>query len=209
MREAVRVVIGIDARIVGGELFHFVEAMFDRVEFGLIAQMPLAREIGRIAVLLEELGDRRRGLRQAVLVARHNHHRQRRADRDASGHERGAARGATRLAVPTGEDGAFRGDAIDVRGRMAEVRAPTIGPEIVPSGVVGHQHDDVRPLPLRPRAAGCQNAGRRKTPRAPFPVRIAPAHEAATADAGVRASLALIFFLASFVSHVLLHLFLL
>ena len=38
-------------------------------------------------------------------------------------------------------------DAVDVRGRMAERRAAAgIGTEIVPAGVVGHQHDDVRLL---------------------------------------------------------------
>src|SRR5271157_2682628 len=105
--------------------------------------MPLAREVGRIAVLLEELGDCRCALREAVRVARHHHDRKRRTDRDAPGHERGPARGATRLAVPTGEDGAFLGDLIDIRGRMAQVRATTIGPEVIPARVVGHQHDDV------------------------------------------------------------------
>ena len=151
MGEVIRVVIRIDARIVGGKLLHFIEAMFNRVELGLITQMPLAREIRAIAVLLEELGDRRRGLRQAVLVARHNHHREGRTDGDAPGHERGAAGGTTRLTIPTREHGSFLGDAIDVRGRMAEVRAPTIGPEIVPAGIVGHQHDDVGPRLLRLR----------------------------------------------------------
>ena len=38
MREAIRVVIGVDARIVGGELLHLVEAMLDRIELGLIPQ---------------------------------------------------------------------------------------------------------------------------------------------------------------------------
>jgi hypothetical protein len=55
MGEAIRVVIRIDARIVGGELFHFIEAIFNRVELGLITQMPLAREVRAKAVLLEEL----------------------------------------------------------------------------------------------------------------------------------------------------------
>src|SRR5436309_3091218 len=91
MSEVLGAVIGIHARVIGSEHFHFVEAMLNRVELGLITQMPLAREVSAIAVLLEELGDRRRGLRQAVLVARHYHDRKGRADRDASGHERGDA----------------------------------------------------------------------------------------------------------------------
>ena len=61
----------------------------------------------------------------------------------AAGHERGPPRGAARLAIPVGENGTLLGDAIDVRGRMAEVRATTIAPEVTPTGVVGHQHDDV------------------------------------------------------------------
>ena len=59
-----------------------------------------------------------------------------RTDGDAPGHERGAASGATCLTIPTCEHGPFLGDAIDVRGRMAEVRAAAIGPEIVPACVV-------------------------------------------------------------------------
>jgi hypothetical protein len=66
MGEATRIVIRIDARKVSSKLLHFTEAMFNRIELGLITQMPLAREIRAIAVPLKELGDRRRGLRQAI-----------------------------------------------------------------------------------------------------------------------------------------------
>jgi hypothetical protein len=52
------------------------------------------------------------------------------------------------LAIPTGEHGAFLRDAIDVRGRMAEIRATTIGPEIIPAGVIGHQYDNIGLLVL-------------------------------------------------------------
>ena len=164
MGEPIRVAIRVDARIVGGKLLHFIEAMLNRVELGLIAQMPLAREVRAIAVLLEELGDRRRGLRQAVLIAGHNHHREGRTDGDAPGYERGAAGGTTRLTIPTREHGSFLGDAIDVRGRMAKVRAPAIGSEIVPAGVVRHQHDDVRTLRLlggRRQVCCCQSSDAR------------------------------------------------
>ena len=37
MRDAVRVVVGVDTRIVGGELLHFIEAVLDRIELRLIA----------------------------------------------------------------------------------------------------------------------------------------------------------------------------
>src|SRR5271169_7140166 len=41
-----RVVIGIDAWIVGGEFLHLVEAVFDGIELRLVAQMPFAGVIG-------------------------------------------------------------------------------------------------------------------------------------------------------------------
>ena len=59
------------------------------------------------------------------------------------------ARPAVQLAWPYQlvNVGAFLGDLIDVRRRMAERRAAAgIGAEIVPAGVVGHQHDDVGSL---------------------------------------------------------------
>ena len=134
-----RVVIGIDTRIVGGELLHLVEAVLDRVELGLVAQMPLAREVGLITILLEELGDRRRFLFQAVLVPRSHDNGQCRADRDAAGDERGTTRRTARLTIPAGERRAFRGDAINVGGRVTErLAAACVGTEITPADVVHH-----------------------------------------------------------------------
>ena len=97
-----------------------------------------------VIVLLEEFCDRRRLLPEAIQVAGNGDDRQRRADRDAPGYERGAARRAACLAVPAGEERAFFGDTVDVRGRMARGRsASRISAEIVPAGVIGHQHDNV------------------------------------------------------------------
>lgn len=50
---------------------------------------------------------------------------------------------ATRQAVPTGEKGAFRGGPINVRRRMAQVRATTVGSAVVPAGVVGHENYNI------------------------------------------------------------------
>src|ERR1700722_3992880 len=59
-----------------------------------------------------------------------------------------------------GEDRALRGDAIDVRGRMAEVLATHISPEVAPAGVVGHENDNVGSavgaLRLRHSAPACE-----------------------------------------------------
>ena len=137
------VAVGIDARIIGGELLHLVEAVLDRVELGHVTEMPLAGEVRLVPVLLVELGDGRRLFPEPVLVAGNNHDRKRRADRDAPGHERGAARGAAGLAVPAREHRAFLGKAIEVRRRVPERLAAEVGPQIRPPRVVTHQHDDV------------------------------------------------------------------
>ena len=153
-----RVAVGIDTRVVGRELLHLVEAVIDRVELLHVAEMPLAGEVGLIAVLLEELGDGRRVRVQAVRVAGNDHDRQRRADRDAPGHERGAARRATGLAVPAREHRAFLGQAIDVRRGMPERRAAVVHTVVAPAHVVAHEHDDVGLL-LRQRGRRREQRG--------------------------------------------------
>src|SRR5258708_28992417 len=133
--------------------------MLDRAALGPQPGMPLAREVGRVAVLLEELGDGRGFLAQEILITRRDDDRQRRTDGNAPGDERGAASGATRLAVPTGEMRAFLGDAIDVWGRMAEVCASTRDiTEVTPADVVGHEDDDVG---LLLRKSRCRSEERR------------------------------------------------
>src|SRR5208337_4470571 len=128
----------------------------DRIGIGFVAHMPLTGEVRRVAVFLEKFGDRRRLLPDVVLVTRGNYDRERRADRNTPGHERGAAGGATRLAVPAGENGALLGDAIDIWCGMAEARASSrIAAEIIPTGVIGHQHDDVGFLVLRLQGSAC------------------------------------------------------
>src|SRR5258708_16532707 len=101
-------------------MFHLVEAMLNRIGIGLVPQMPLAREVGRVAVFLEEFGDRRRLLPKAVFVSRGNYDRERRADRHTPGHEGSTPSSAARLAVPPGEDRPPLGNAIGVPRRMVE-----------------------------------------------------------------------------------------
>src|SRR6266478_9601034 len=162
MRPRRRVGVVIDAWVVRGEFLHLVEAMLDRVGLGLVAEMPLAREVGRVAVLLEELRNGGCLLAKGVLVARRDDDRQRRADGNAPGDQRGAAGGATRLAVPTGEMRAFLGDAIDVWGGMAEVCASARDiTEVTPADVVGHEDDDVWFLLCESRC-GCHRRNRKR-----------------------------------------------
>src|SRR5213595_2672411 len=142
--------VGIDTRIVGSERFHFVEAVLDWIGLWFVAEMPLAREVRRVTVLLEELGDRRSAFPEEVLVTGGDHNRERRTDGDPSSNERGATGRATSLAVPTREHRALFGEPINIWGRMAEGRAASrITAEIIPAGIILHQHDDVRFLIVR------------------------------------------------------------
>src|ERR1035438_7837860 len=104
--------IRIDAGIIGGELFHFIKAMIGWVGHRLVTHVPLAGEVGGVAVLLEKLSNRWSLWAEIVLVSRGNHDRERGANGNASGHERGAARRAACLSVPTGEDGSFFGHLV-------------------------------------------------------------------------------------------------
>src|SRR5215469_10010397 len=126
--------IGVDAGVIGGELLHLVEAVIRWIGYWLVAEVPLAGEVRRVAVLLKEFGNRWRLRTEVVLVARGNHDRKRRADGNASGHKRGAACRTACLAVPTGEDRAFLGHLVDVGRRVTQGHTTSrIRPKIVPS----------------------------------------------------------------------------
>ena len=38
--------VGVDARVIRGEVLHLVEAVLDRIGLGLVAQVPFAGEVG-------------------------------------------------------------------------------------------------------------------------------------------------------------------
>src|SRR5947208_1978463 len=65
--------VGIDAGIIGRERLHLVEAVHDWIRFRFVAEMPFAREVRRVAVLLEELGNRRSAFPEKVLVTGGDH----------------------------------------------------------------------------------------------------------------------------------------
>src|SRR5439155_22238924 len=111
----------------------------------LVAEMPLAREVRRVTVLLEDLGARRSAFPEEVLVTGGDQNRERRTDGHPSSNERGPTGRATSLAVPTREHRALFGEPINIWGRKAESRAASrITAEIIPAGVILHQHDDIR-----------------------------------------------------------------
>ena len=68
-----RVAVGVNAGVIRSELLHLIEAVFDGVGLGLVTQVPLAREVGRIAVLLEELRNRGGLFAQSILIAGGDH----------------------------------------------------------------------------------------------------------------------------------------
>jgi hypothetical protein len=75
------------------------------------------------------------------------------ADRRLAGDEGGAARGAALLAVPVGEERAFRGDAVDV-GRAVAHHAVVVGADVELADVVAPDDEDVRLLVLRRAGRG-------------------------------------------------------
>jgi len=123
--------------------------MIDRHGVDRVAQMPFPRKIGLVTVLLEKFRDGRRLRSNPVRVARRDHHRQGGAHREASGHERGATGRATRLPVPFRERRALGRQLVEVRRRRVAGLAAAIDAEIPPARIIGHDHDDIRPLLLR------------------------------------------------------------
>ena len=86
--------IGVDPGVVGEHVVHLVEAVGDRVGLVDVAEVPLADLDGGVALLPQELGDRRGFRGEVVGITRQQHQRERGADRDAAGDERGTAGGA-------------------------------------------------------------------------------------------------------------------
>ena len=135
-------VLGVEVIKVAEEL---VEAVHRRQKVVAVAEMVLAELPGRIALRLQQFGDRRVLLRQAFLRGRQPDLQQPGAQRRLSGDEGGAARGAGLLAVVVGEDSALVGDAIDV-GRAIAHHAAVVGADVPVADVVAHDDDDVRLL---------------------------------------------------------------
>src|SRR5947207_10818347 len=111
--------------------------------------MPLSGVVRAIPVLLKEFGDSWHFLANMVRVARSDHRRESGADRDPPGDERGATRGATRLAIPIREARTLCCQPVEIRCRCTARNAATIAAEVAPADVVGHDNDNVRFLACR------------------------------------------------------------
>ena len=143
-----RLFLGVEVIEIAEEL---VEAVHRRQEFVAVAEMVLAELPGHVALRLEQVGQRRVLVGQALLRRRQADLEQAGADRALSGDEGGAAGGAGLLGVIVGEDRAFLGDAVDV-GRAVAHHAAIVGADVPVADVVAHDDEDVRLLGLGVRA---------------------------------------------------------
>jgi len=130
-----------------------VEAALGRMVVGRTAEVPLPEHRGRVAGLLELVGEGvalERELRDVIDRAKRTSlpvEAVDRADRIGAGtgavlagEQGGAGRGAVLAVVVVGEAHALRGEPVDIRGLV--ILAPE-GAEIGPAEVVGQHEDDV------------------------------------------------------------------
>ena len=106
-----------------------VEAVNRRDKLIAIAEVVFSELAGRVALRLEQLGERRVFLLQPFLRARQADLGQPGADGRLPGDECRAAGGAALLAIPVGEERAFLGDAVDVR-RLVAHHALVVGADV-------------------------------------------------------------------------------
>src|ERR1700676_269304 len=110
--------------------------------------MVLAKLAGGVTQRLEQLGDRRVFLLQALRRAGQTDLGVTGAEHALSGDERGSAGRAALLAIIVGEYHPLTGDAVDVRGAKAH-QAEGVGAYVGLSNIVTPDHQDIRPAARR------------------------------------------------------------
>src|ERR1700730_8566001 len=108
--------------------------------------MVLAKLAGGVTQRLEQLGDRRVFLLQALRRAGQTDLGVAGAEHTLSGDERGSAGRAALLAIIVGEYHPLARDAVDIRGAKAH-QAEGVGAYVGLSDVVTPDHQDIRPAP--------------------------------------------------------------
>src|SRR5262245_18940480 len=121
----------------------FVEAVHGWQMLIAIPQVVFAELAAGVAALLEQIGDRRRPIRDAVLGARHADGQEPGAKRVLSKNERSPAGGAALLRVGVGEQRTFRRDAIYV-GRAVSHDAMVVRADVVHANIVAPNNQAVR-----------------------------------------------------------------
>jgi hypothetical protein len=137
-----RVFLGVQVVQVSEEL---VEPVYGRQELVLVPQMVLTELRGRVAVVLQELGDRRILGAQPDRRRGKPHLAEPGAEDALSRDERRASRGAALLAVGVREAHPLVRDPVDVRGAVAH-QPVAVAAEVRDPDVVAPDHEDVRPV---------------------------------------------------------------
>ena len=145
--------LGIEVVEIAEEL---VEPVHGRQVLVAVAEVVLAELAGGVALRLEQVGNRRRPVGDALRRTRHADGEQPRAERVLTEDEGGAAGGATLLGVEVGEQRAFLREAIDV-GRLVAHHAEVVGADVVDADVVAPDDEDVRLLAGLLRLCGPAN----------------------------------------------------
>ena len=138
--------LGIEVVEIAEEL---VEPVHGRQVLVAVAQVVLAELAGGVALRLEQVGDGRRPVGDALRRTRHADGQQPRAKRLLTEDEGGTAGGAALLGVEVGEQRAFLGEAIDV-GRLVAHHTEVVGADVVDADVVAPDDEDVRLSRPRP-----------------------------------------------------------
>ncbi len=150
------------------DAIEFVEAMHRGKILVAIAKMVLADLRRRVAVRLEQFGDRRVLVLNSLLGRRHADLQQTGAEWRLSEDKGGTACRAGLLGIIIREHRAFSRDAIDV-GRTSTHHAAMVGADIPDADVVAHDDDNVwtlwRRLRLRAGRLGQGDRHQRRRPQ--------------------------------------------
>ena len=132
--------------LLGVQVVEVAEELVEAVVGGQVlvevAEVVLAELRGRVALRLEQLGDRRVLGTEAEVGAGQADLGEPGAQRVLAGDEGGAAGGAALLAVEVGEADALVGEAVDVR-RLVAHHAAVVAAEVPEADVVPPQDEDV------------------------------------------------------------------
>jgi hypothetical protein len=136
---ALRLLLGVQVVEVAEEL---VEAVIGRQVLIPVAQVVLAKLPAGITVRLEQGGERRHLVANAMRRARHADGEQSRAERMLTENERGPPGGATLLGIPVSEQGAFVRYGINT-GRLISHHSLVVGVDVPVTDVVAPDDNDV------------------------------------------------------------------
>ena len=148
-----------------------VKTVVGRQVLVLVAEVVLAELARHVATFLGHIGDRRRPVRNAVVVARHADGQQTCPERMLAKNEGGSPCGAGLLRVGVGEERPFLGEAVDI-GRLIAHDAVVVGADVVNADIVSVDEEDVRhvSLLLRSKRRGRQGPYRCSHQDSPFQI---------------------------------------